>query len=76
MRGKLYWLLQFRSDSDPREEYMLVTNLVRDDWERLAKPGFKLTASAKIVDIPDGHIEYFAPDEAHPYWYHREDATT
>ena len=76
--GGLYWLLQFRSATDPREEYVVVTNKVRDVWDELALEGFERTAAARLAEVVDGHIEYFMLEKG-MYWFKdtlRAEATT
>ncbi len=62
------YLLQFRSEADPREQYMLVTDKKRDQWDTLALAGFQLAAAATIPHISEGSwVDFLEPPE-HRYW--------
>ncbi len=70
MNDQLYWLLQFRSDTDEREEYVIVTSVVRDEWKTLALNGFKFTTAARIVEVAGADIQLF--EQEHRYWLREE----
>lgn len=62
------YLLQFRSDTDPREEYILITSRKPEKWYELTDPAFKLTAAAVLGHIVKGRWAYFLEPREHRYW--------
>ena len=66
------FLLQFRSDEDPREEYIVVTGKNRERWNELALPGFTVTAAAAMQEILAGNLAYFTEPREHRYWLRAE----
>jgi hypothetical protein len=65
-------VLQFRSETDPREEYILITGKKREQWETLALSGFQLTAAATMAYIAKGRWSFFLEPEEHRYWLRDE----
>jgi hypothetical protein len=63
-----HYLLQFRSDTDPREEYILITSRKPEKWYELTDPAFKLTAAAVLAHIVKGHWAHFLEPREHRYW--------
>jgi len=67
-----HFLLQFRSDADPREEYILVTGKKREEWGTLALPEFKVTAAVVLAQMVQGSWSFFLEPEEHRYWLRDE----
>lgn len=63
-----HYLLQFRSETDDREEYILMTAKEREEWDKLAEPGFKLTAAVIMAHTIEGHWSNFLLPHEHRYW--------
>ena len=63
-----HYLLQFRSDTDPREEYILITSRKPEKWDGLTDPAFKVTAAAVLGHIVKGDWAYFLEPREHRYW--------
>jgi hypothetical protein len=67
-----HFLLQFRSDTDRREEYIVVTDRKREEWGTLALSGFRVTAAAVLAQMVEGSWSFFLEPEEHRYWLRDE----
>lgn len=69
---EIHYLLQFRSETDPREEYIVITSRKQEEWDTLALSGFKLTAAAGVTHMVKGYWSYFLHPHEHRYWLRDE----